>query len=354
MRISRESKVRIIGYHMDGLGCKRIRRLLLQRNMNHSLTGISHVINKWRTLNIIERKTGSGSKISQWRIQTRNQVKSLMDPRGNVEGLSIRRTASRLQSNYSTIRRIARLDLKLKVYKKKSVQKLVQADKEKRIVRARILLDKISERNLSKVMFTDEKCFTISAKRNPQNDRVWSAAQRKSEINKDRILFPKEHFPKKVMVFAGVSLHGKSRLTFLDEDSTLDANYYVNRILPKALADCRMQLGNGFIFQQDGAPCHTANITQQYLQRHAPGFVTKDQWPPHSPDLNPLDYGIWHTLTQKVYRNNIRDVAHLKNIITNEWRQLSQRYVSRIVRQFRHRLQLTIDNEGSHIEHLLN
>jgi hypothetical protein len=121
MRISRETKARIIIYNLDGIGSKRIRQLLLEKNINHSVTGISHVLNKWRTSNTIEQKTGSGSKISQWRIQSRNVVKSLLDPPGNAQGLSIRRTASRLGSNYSSIRRIAREDLKLKVYKKKSL-----------------------------------------------------------------------------------------------------------------------------------------------------------------------------------------------------------------------------------------
>jgi hypothetical protein len=355
MRISRETKVRIIAYHLDHLGAKKIRRLLQEHNINHSLTGITHVINKWNTMNLIDRKKGSGNQVSQWRIQSRNQVKNLMEPRDvNVKALSIKKTAMRLNSNYSTIRRIARDDLHLKVYKKKKVHKLVVADKVKRISRATILLNKVSERKLCKVFFSDEKCFTLCAKRNPQNDRVWSSLPRKSEINKAKLLFPQQHFDKKVMVFAGVTLHGKSRLTFVENDSTIDANYYINHILPRALVDCNTQLGNGFIFMQDGAPSHTAERTQQYLQRNAPGFIKKDEWPPHFPDLNPLDYGIWHALTEKVYKNDIRDVEHLKTIITREWRNLSQRFVTRIVRQFRHRLQMVIDNEGSHIEHLLS
>ena len=42
------------------------------------------------------------------------------------------------------------------------------------------------------------------------------------------------------------------------------------------------------IFQQDGAPAHTAKITQNWLKTNVPNFWTKDIWPPNSPDLSPM------------------------------------------------------------------
>ena len=64
----------------------------------------------------------------------------------------------------------------------------------------------------------------------------------------------------------------------------------MKNLLPGLLKDCRVQLGSNFIFQQDGAPVHAAQQTQDVLQRHAPDFKSKDAWPPNSPDLNALDY----------------------------------------------------------------
>ena len=37
-------------------------------------------------------------------------------------------------------------------------------------------------------------------------------------------------------------------------------------------------------------PAHTARATQNRLQTNCPDFIVKDQWPPNSADLNPLDY----------------------------------------------------------------
>ena len=43
---------------------------------------------------------------------------------------------------------------------------------------------------------------------------------------------------------------------------------------------------------QDGAPCHTANYTKEYLNNLG---VTIRQNPPHSHDLNPIEM-IWAIL----------------------------------------------------------
>jgi len=155
------------------------------------------------------------------------------------------------------------------------------------------------------------------------------------------------------MIFAGVSLRGRCRLTIVDDNAKVDANYYIDNILKRAIVDCRSQIGEGFIFMQDGAPSHTAGRTQQYLEANAPGFISKNQWPANSPDLNPMDYGIWQALSEIVYKQQILSADQLKTALKNAWNRLSQRFIAKTIRQFRHRLQLTVDVNGGHFEHLL-
>ena len=45
-----------------------------------------------------------------------------------------------------------------------------------------------------------------------------------------------------------------------------------------------------YIFQQDSAPSHKAQTTQDWLAEHFQDHITPNLWPPSSPDLNPLDY----------------------------------------------------------------
>jgi hypothetical protein len=44
-----------------------------------------------------------------------------------------------------------------------------------------------------------------------------------------------------------------------------------------------------FCFQQDLTPFHTV---QKWCEENLPDFIPKDEWPPISPDLNPLDFSI--------------------------------------------------------------
>src|ERR1700733_7777080 len=95
-------------------------------------------------------------------------------------------------------------------------------------------------------------------------------------------------------VSAGVSYEGKGRLHFIDEKAKVNANYYVENLLPKLVDDCHTVLGNQFNFQQDGAPTHGAKLAQDWLTiKSLSGLHRQDSWPPNSSDMNQLDYAVW-------------------------------------------------------------
>jgi hypothetical protein len=60
------------------------------------------------------------------------------------------------------------------------------------------------------------------------------------------------------------------------------------------------------------------------LEAETPDFINPQQWPPNSPDLNPVDYAIWGILQERVCRCQIRDVDHLKERLVEEWRCFDQ------------------------------
>ena len=45
--------------------------------------------------------------------------------------------------------------------------------------------------------------------------------------------------------------------------------------------------------QQDGAIAHTTKIVQAWCKDNLKSFWSKEFWPPSSPDLNLMDFGIW-------------------------------------------------------------
>ena len=73
-------------------------------------------------------------------------------------------------------------------------------------------------------------------------------------------------------------------------------------------------LGEGFIFQQDRAPAHTAQRMQDFLQQNCSDFTQKDNWPPNSRDINPLDFYVWGVMLDRYqkYQPKPQDIAELK------------------------------------------
>jgi hypothetical protein len=207
---------------------------------------------------------------------------------------------------------------------------------------------------MKRVFFTDEKNFYLNPPVSNQNNRVWSTGK-KADVRPDRLLVQRAKFAPHVMVSAGVCWGGKGRLHFVDEKAKVNAPYYIGRLLPELIADCKDLLPTGFIFQQDGAPAHTARIAQDWLQANSPGFIEKDHWPPNSPDLNPLDYHVWGAMLEKYHKLQPKPstIADLKVTLQSIWDDLPQAPINKSVLSFRKRLTACVNANGGHFEHSL-
>jgi hypothetical protein len=207
--------------------------------------------------------------------------------------------------------------------------------------------------NVKKTFFTDEKVFYIDPPVNKQNNRVWSSGK-KSEIDSQRLLIQRAKFSPSVMVSAGVCYGGKGRLHFIKDMAKVNADYYVNELLPRLFEDCTNLLPCGFIFQQDGAPAHSSRKAQEWLQAHNPDFIPKDDWPPNSPDLNPLDYCVWGVMLHK-YQQHVPKPTNkdeLKAVLQSIWNELPQEPINRAILAFRRRLKACLNAKGQHFEHV--
>jgi len=67
----------------------------------------------------------------------------------------------------------------------------------------------------------------------------------------------------------------------------------------------------------DSAPSHRAKATQNFLRDNTPNFISSQEWTPHLPDLNPLDYSVWDILQELVYEGRCEPFANLKDLQTN-------------------------------------
>ena len=128
------------------------------------------------------------------------------------------------------------------------------------------------------------------------------------------------------MVWAGISASGRTPLVFAPNGVKINASTYRELILEPVVKTLGQTVFNGsaFIFQQDGAPAHTANPTQNWLRSNIPGINSKDQWPPYSPDLNPMDYSIWSILETNACSKSHKSIESLKRSLVAEWEKVPQ------------------------------
>lgn len=254
----------------------------------------------------------------------------------------------------SSVQRIAKRDLRLKTYRRQELQLLSPADKQKRLMACLRLKKIMTKRKISHTWFSDEKIFTVATPSNTQNDRLYSKAKTKRDVSPNRLIKGRKHFTQSIMVSVAVSKLGKIDLVFIQPGAKVNSVYYCDEVLAKGLLpDIRRLSGNEFTFQQDGAPCHRSKHTVTYLKANVPDFIQPNNWPPNSPDLNPVDYSIWGSLQQLVYRRKIRDLEHLKEVLRDCWEKISQDLVNTAIDQFSQRLTLVIRAQGGHIEHRL-
>ena len=102
-------------------------------------------------------------------------------------------------------------------------------------------------------------------------------------------------------------------------------------------------------FKQDRAGSQTAKHTMAYFDENLPEqaeILLPEDWPPHSPDLNPMDYCIWSSLARKVFKVKIRDVHHLCDRLGEAWEELSQEDINRVIKSFRKRLKACAKAHG--------
>ena len=319
-------------------------------------TSIDRFIKKIIQTGSSDRKTGSGRPKT---VRTTENIEACEEVIASQEDnpgthLSQRKAARHIGINRSGVQRIIKHDLKFKSFKRLRTSRKTDQVKAKRKTRARKLLDRFSSEEVKSVVFTDEKDFTLEIPTNSKNDVVYG--KKKSEIPLSRLYHEQNRFSKKVMVSAGVSWNGKTGIYFLDTQTVkVTAERYVDLLQEHLLPDCvGMYPNNNFIFQQDGATCHTANLTQNFLSQQPNRFIKKDEWPPMSPDVNPMDYAIWPALMDKVYHQRRAPFTEdeLKQKILDCWELLTIEEMRNAIKKWKKRLRAIVEADGNSTEHL--
>jgi len=71
------------------------------------------------------------------------------------------------------------------------------------------------------------------------------------------------------------------------------------------------------------------------LQASCPDFITKDQWPPNLPDMNPMDYCVGCNVGGLLQlKTKPKTIAELKQALQVIWGNLPQGLIDKAVKDF--------------------
>ena len=127
-------------------------------------------------------------------------------------------------------------------------------------------------------------------------------------MSDDNLFHQRNRQSKKVMVSACLTWHGATKPFFANDCGMKVNAVSYRRHLKKELLPAVERIFNNqnLIFIQDNASSLLSNLVQDFLQQTLHSRFSKPQeWPPSSPDCNPLDYYFWDRVQEKVYENRL-------------------------------------------------
>ena len=265
----------------------------------------------------------------------------------------------------STWSRICKSE-KLNCYKMVRSQKLLPGDYQRRLDMCRFFLT-LNAGNINNFCFSDEATFCLDGTVNSQNVRRYaprkgSVAAGMAQGRPGHFRHQNSTFSPKVMVFLGLRGNG----TFFGYTllaGNMNGAAYHNLLQRRALPDLRAGNGgnlNGLTWQQDGAPPHATNHNLAYLGRQFGGrlvarrsepFGGRD-WAARSPDLNPLDFGIWGILKSRLHSPRAQTMLELRLRLDQEVGRLGQdqALLRRTALSILGRARSVVNNHGGYFE----
>ena len=103
-----------------------------------------------------------------------------------------------------------------------------------------------------------------------------------------------------------------------------------------------------YILMQDGARPHMSDYSYEWLLKKLPkkiNFTDKTEWPPRSPDLNPIE-NLWAILQDKVVERQPQNQAELCEVLQEEWWAIDQSTIQKLFDGMEERIRRCNSVEG--------
>src|SRR6218665_706403 len=154
-----------------------------------------------------------------------------------------------------------------------------------------------------------------------------------------------------------------TRLHFVPQHTSINSEYYINKILKKELKPVYARLDTSgmiskhrlftdnavSVFQQYGARAHTCTsaVSRAWLNENIPNNI--ENWPPNSPDLSPIE-NLWSILSSSVCKDpELKTPAQLKRRLRKAWNSISVETLHNLIESLPRRMKAVIFSKGNTI-----
>ena len=218
--------------------------------------------------------------------------------------------------------------------------RLSDATRQKRLAFSRANLG----RGWSNVLFTDRKKFLFSYPGVKVHAVTWGVKGVRREVQR-------VNHATVVNAYAGISKYGVTSFHLVAGTSKQQAPYknmkgtaarnitadeykdvVKGTLLPKGSMMFSRQGVSSWLLQQDNDPSHRSAqpVVEQWNALHGSSVAILSNWPPSSPDLNPIE-NFWGHMQAKVDAKGCRSFSEFKAAVISEAKHVPTAYFSKLV-----------------------
>ena len=320
---------RIRALYLEGKNSNEIQKIV-----GHTRSAILNICKKVKNNLGVENlpRTGRQKKLTN-RAMRNIVIKSKKNPFSTAR--EIRQDCS-LQNNISvdTVKRVLRAN---NLYGRVAVKKpkLNRVQKKKRLAYA-VENRSWSTLQWSKIIFSDESRIELIPKARQFVRRP------KNEQHREKYTIKTTKFSPSIMVWGAIRHDGKRVIVKCNE--SVDA-YEYQRILDEGLPRIYT---TRYIFQQDGATCHTARSTTQYLSQK--GIRVMKNWPSQSPDISIIE-NLWNILKENVKKHDPKSKEELWKFAEEEFYAIPDTRIVELYESLERRIKSILANRGGNTEY---
>lgn len=275
-----------------------------------SPAGVLKLCRRFDETGTIQNKSGRGRKMATTPQTDRRIVRlALKNRKSCAVDINMSLADTGVTVSHRTVRRrLVKAGLRARIPRKKPFLNTAQRLKRLKWAKQHVIW---TSEQWSRVLWSDETRISIFG-----SNGVRYVRRRPGEDYLPECTTATMKHPLSIMVWGCMSRDHVGRLQVLE--GTVNADKYIKDVLQtKVLTSAGDIFGDGasFVFQQDGAPCHTAKKCLAWFRQNKVELL---EWPGNSPDLNPIE-NLWARLKKAVAAKRASNKRELIEAVISSW-----------------------------------